>query len=111
MKISYSTKKVEKCFSDYSVMKRSIDPDWVRIIKKHIDRLEASNDFGIFLSIGLGHPEPLTGDKTGMWSLRISSNVRLIFTPINYIELTKCTEIRIEGVADYHGSKPTWYIF
>ena len=86
--------------------------DWVRNIKKHIDRLKAADYFGDFLKVGLGHPEALKGNDAGKWSLRISGNVRLIFEPnAEGDAIMICEEIQMEGVVDYHGSsKDTWYI-
>lgn len=63
MKITYANSKVEKYFSDYSKMQRKLPSDWVRTIKKHMDRLSAAECFGDFLTLGLGKPEQLTGYK------------------------------------------------
>ena len=49
MKITYANSKVEKYFSDYSKMQRELPSDWVRTIKKHMDRLIAAECFGDFL--------------------------------------------------------------
>ena len=45
------------------------------------------------------------------YSLHIAPNVRLILEP-NATQDTVmiCTEIEVEGVSDYHGSKENWYI-
>lgn len=48
MKITYANSKVEKYFSDYSKMQRELPSDWVRTIKKHMDRLIAAECFGDF---------------------------------------------------------------
>lgn len=43
--------------------------------------------------------------------MQIAPNVRLILEPNaaqDTIEI--CTEIEVEGVSDYHGSKENWYI-
>ena len=42
-------------------MQRDLPADWVRTIKKHMDRLIAAECFGDFLALGLGKPEQLTG--------------------------------------------------
>ena len=111
MKITYANKRVEKYFSDYEAMKKKISPDWVRIVKKHIDRLIAADNFEIFKSLGLGHLEPLQGKDVGKYSLRITGNVRLIIKPEQNGKSVKiCEEVLIEGVVDYHGRKQTWYI-
>lgn len=111
MKIRYANKRVEKYFSDYTEMKKKIPSDWVRTIKKHIDRLKAAETFGNFLSLNLGHPEQLKGKDQGKYSRRVRGNVRLIFRPEDDGKAALiCEEIVMEGVVDYHGGKQTWFI-
>ena len=78
MKITYANKKVEKYFTDYSKMKKKLPFEWVRAIKKLMDHLIAADNFGIFLSLGLGKPEQLSGYKQITYSLHVSADVRLI---------------------------------
>ena len=111
MRIIYANKRVEKYFSDYREMKKKIPIEWVRTIKKHIDRLRASENFGVFLELNLGHPEPLHGKDGGKYSVRVTGNVRLIIEPSSDGRaVTICEEVSIEGVVDYHGGKESWYI-
>ena len=111
MKITYANPKVERYFEDYKEMQKKIPFDWVRSIKKHIDRLQAAETFGVFLKVGLGHPEALHGNHEGEYSVRVNGNVRLIIRPdASGDSVMICEVIEIEGVADYHGSKETWYI-
>ena len=101
MRVTYASTKVEKYFSDFNKLKKELPPEWVRTIKKHLDRLEAANCFGDFLRLGLGKPE----------QLRISANARLIIEPnATQDTIMICDEIEIEGVSDYHGGKENWYI-
>jgi proteic killer suppression protein len=111
LRIIYGNKRVERYFDDYGEMKKKIEFAWVKAVKKHIDRLKASDTFGIFLKLGLGQPEPLKGSRSGSYSLRITGNVRLIIRPGgNENDVLLCNEITIEGLVDYHGGKETWYI-
>lgn len=111
MRILYANKRVEKFFSDYGEMKKAIPLEWVRTVKKHIDRLKAADTFGDFLKLNLGHPEPLHGNLEGSYSVRITGNVRLIMRPsADGKAVTICEEITMEGVVDYHGGKESWYI-
>lgn len=111
MKITYASKKIEKCFSDYSVMQKKIGAELTRSVKKHIDRLVAADTFGDFLSLGLGHPEQLSGYEQIRYSLHVSANARLIIEPnATQDTLMVCSEVEIEGVSDYHGDKDNWYI-
>lgn len=111
LKITYANKKVEKYFNDYSMMRKKLPMEWIRTIKKHMDRLEAAECFGDFLSLGLGKPEQLKGYTNIRYSLHVAPHVRLILEP-NAVQDTVmiCTEIEVEGVNDYHGSKENWYI-
>lgn len=111
MKITYTNGKVERYFTDYRKMQKKLPAEWVRTIKKHMDRLEAAECFGDFLSLRLGKPEQLVGYKNVRYSLHIAPHVRLILEP-NATQDTVmiCSEIEVEGVSDYHGDKENWYI-
>lgn len=111
MRITYANKRVEKIFLDYNKMKKELPDDWVRSIKKHMNHLIAADTFGDFLKLGLGKPECLVGYKQIRYSLRVTPNVRLIIEP-NATQDTVmiCSEIKVEGVCDYHGNKENWYI-
>lgn len=110
MKITYTNSKVKKYFEDYDKMRKKLPFEWVKTIKKHMDRLKAAEYFGDFLKLGLGKPEPLEGYPL-RYSLHVAANARLIIEP-NATQDTVmiCTEIEIEGVSDYHGRKENWYI-
>lgn len=85
--------------------------EWVRAIKKIMDHLIAADNFGVFLSLGLGKPEKLSGFRQIRYSIHISANVRLIIE-LNAAEDTVrlCQEVEVKGVSDYHGDKDNWYI-
>ena len=111
MLVKYTNGKVEKVFLDYSKMKKQIPNDWVRTIKKHLDRLEAAECFGDFLDLGVGKPERLEGYEDIRYSLHVTPNVRLIISlDAEPEKIRECTEFEVKGVCDYHGSKTTWYI-
>ena len=111
MKITYANRKVEKYFSDYSKMQKRLPFEWVRNIKKLMNYLKAAECFGDFLKLGLGKPEQLSGYERIRYSLHISANVRLVIEPDATGETVMvCTEIEVEGVVDYHGSKENWFI-
>lgn len=111
MRITYANKKVERCFEDYKEMQRRIPLEWVRVVKKHMDRLKAAETFGDFLRLNLGHPEALKGRHLGKYSVHVTGNVRLVLMPNETGDAVMiCEEISVEGVVDYHGSKESWYI-
>lgn len=111
MRITYPNKRVQRFFEDYDEMIKKIPVEWVRAVKKHVDRLRAASTFGDFLKLNLGHPEQLKGKSEGKYSVHITRNVRLILEPSEKGDAVKiCGTVQIEGVADYHGSKENWYI-
>ena len=111
MKITYANKKVEKYFSDYTMLQKKLPFEWVRTIKKHMDRLEAAECFGDFLMLNLGKPEQLKGYEQVRYSLHVAPNARLILEPgATRDTVMICSEIEVEGVCDYHGRKENWYI-
>ncbi|WP_303758230.1 hypothetical protein [Selenomonas ruminantium] len=111
MNIEYANKKVEKYFRDYSKMKKKLPEHWVQTIKQYMDLLGASDNFGIFLSLGLGKPEKLSGYKTPHYSLHITGNVRLLLKlDADTNTITICETVTVKGVDDYHGGKDNWYI-
>ncbi len=113
MQIQY-TDKVEKYFQNFSKLQKKVGIEKTKAIKKHIDNLKASNNFGIFLSLGLGKPHSLTGNHQGEYGICITANERLIVEPVCdnlSMEMLKlCDTIIIKGVEDYHGSKENWLI-
>lgn len=111
MNITYANDKVEKYFQDYTKMQRQLPFDWVRAIKKHMNRLEAAECFGDFLKLGLGKPEQLKGFGQIRYSLHVAPHARLILEPnAEQDTVMICTEVQVEGVCDYHGDKENWYI-
>lgn len=111
VEITYTNKKVEKYFKDYNKMQKKLPFEWVKTIKKHMDRLRAAECFEDFLMLGLGKPELLEGYQHMRYSLHVAPNARLIIEP-NATQDTVmiCTEVEVKGVSDYHGSKENWYI-
>ena len=113
MQIQY-TDKVEKYFEDFSILQKKIGKEKAKTIKKHINNLKASNNFGIFLSLGLGKPHSLTGNHQGEYGISVTANERLIIEPVCdnlSMEMLKlCDTIIVKGVEDYHGRKENWLI-
>ena len=76
-----------------------------------MDRLLAADNFGIFLTLGLGKPEPLKGYRAVTYAIHITPNVRLIVElKCDKEEVKNCEELEVKGVDDYHGGKENWYI-
>ena len=83
MEITYANGKVEKYFKDYKKMQKKLPFEWVKTIKKHMDRLKAAECFGDFLKLRLGKPEQLEGCHRFLF-FRISAvhSNRQIFCPL-----------------------------
>ena len=111
VEITYINNRVKKYFEDYNKMQKRLPFEWVKTIKKHMDRLKAAECFGDFLKLGLGKPEQLEGYQQIRYSLHVAPNARLIIEPnATQDTIMICTEIEVKGVNDYHGSKENWYI-
>lgn len=113
MEIIFS-KKVECFFQDYNKMIIKIGMEKSKTVKKYYDHLKAADNFSIYLSVGLGKPHPLKGDKKGWYGVWITSNFRLILEPktsdYSVNGLMSCDVVEVKGVSDYHGGKDNWII-
>ena len=111
MRITYVNNRVEKLFTDFVKMQKTIPYEWVRTIKKHLNHIEAADSFGVLMSLGLSNLEQLKGYSKPTYSLKITGNVRLIFEVKSEQDNVKeCKDIEVKGVCDYHGDKDNWYI-
>jgi len=114
VKLGYENPSVERCFSDFDLMRRKIGNDLARGAKKRHDQLRAAANFSIYLNTGLGKPHPLFGNLKGYYGISISGNIRLVVKPdaesLDPDSLKKCDSILIKGVMDYHGQKHEWLI-
>lgn len=108
---SYLNNRIKKCFEDPARLQRKIPFEWARTIKKRLDHLDAADDFGAFLSLGLGRPHPLEGYPGRCWGLHVTGNVRLVvcIRPED-VTVAQCTEYEIRGACDYHEGKENWYV-
>ena len=79
--------------------------------KKAYGQTKSGGMFWRFFEIEIGKPEQLEGCESIRYSLHVAANVRLIIEPnAEQDTVMICTEIEVEGVSDYHGSKENWYI-
>lgn len=114
MEIIYDNKMVKTLFDDWNLMARKKGSEFSRAVKKRYDQLKAAETFADYLKTGLGKPKPLSENKAGLYSVRITANKRLIVQPdiddLSLEGLKKCTKVIIKGAEDYHGTKVTTYI-
>ena len=122
MQIIYEDDSVKELFDDLcqvqmprGLMKRLIGAELTRSVKKRYDQIKAANNFGIYLSTGLGKPHSLT-DIEGCYGVHVTANWRLVIQPIaentSAEALKMCDTVQIKGVVDYHGkgAKNNWII-
>jgi proteic killer suppression protein/toxin YoeB len=93
---------------------KAIGFDLARQIKKRYDQIRAFNSFYGFQQSGYGRVESLSGNLKGYYSVRLSSNYRLIIKPksvdLSAYSLKECDTVIIKGVIDYHGRGNNWLI-
>lgn len=82
--------------------------------KKHLGKLEKAFKYTIDYMLvvpsldSLGAERPfcrhkLTGDKKGMWAIRLSGNWRMILQPLDGEEApSTVTKVRVIDIEDYH---------
>lgn len=121
MQIEFEDERVRLLFEDLGnvhrhqgLMKKTIGNELTRAVKKRYDSLNASDNFYIFLSTGLGKPHSLVGDLYGCYGVHVDAKYRLVIRPIcadlSPESLKLCTVIIIKGVVNYHGTKSNWLI-
>jgi toxin YoeB len=72
---------------------------WQKQDKKTLNRINLLiKDIQRNGNVGIGHPEPLKGDLSGLWSREIDEKNRLIYTATD----TTCT---ISECRDHYGDK------
>ena len=112
IKISYVSKRVEKCMQDSELIKRvGLQP--AKRIRLRLNQIGSALTLAEYLGIGLGKPHSLSADKKGQYGVSVSANYRIIFFPVfssDNVELDSVKEIEIIGVGDYHGGKVNWII-
>ena len=102
MKIQYRTKKLEKILTNDRQIKKNYTSFYEGIMSRLYELKSVSN-----LSLISHNPPPrkhrLSGNYEGFWSVDVSRNYRLLFTPIaDTTRETDITEIIIEGIEDTH---------
>lgn len=114
MQVNYSNKRIANLFENYSKMQKAIGFERTKAIKKHMNNIKASNNFSIYMSIGLGKPHPLEAGLKNCFGIWVTRNIRLIVEPqaenFNVNSLKLCKSVIVKGVCDYHGGKEEWII-
>lgn len=115
MEIKYENGRVQKIFSDYSIVTKRVGFEITKTLKKRIEQIRAAVNFQNWLITKLGNPHPLTeGSGYRYYGVSVTPNVRLILRPDTCDHspesFSKCTAVVVKGVCDYHGDKTNWFI-
>lgn len=101
MDVRYHTKKLQKtCLNDRE-MKKNFALPVVKSLKLRLHELEQADNLEE-LRLFPGRWEPLTADRQGTWSGRLSANWRVIISPEGEGIPAKITVVCVEEIVDYH---------
>ena len=95
-------------------MQKKHGKEFAKRAKQRIDQINAIPRFNEYVMLGLGNPHVLAGDFEGYYGVSLTGNTRIILKPISedlsVESLSKCEEVILKGVVDYHGQKDEWII-
>lgn len=104
MKITYSSKKIEKQLTDVRLIKKYYSNDFMKI-RSRLSELTAASDLAQISELPPPRRHKLRGDKNGCWGIDISKNDRIILRPVGMFDINNLqtiTEIEIVDIEDYH---------
>lgn len=115
MQIEFHDEKVQKIMCDAKLLKRKINLEIARTVKRRINQLEATDNFNEYLTkVAFGKPHSLEGSLKGCFAISVTHNFRLIVEPLetklDMESLKECKKINIKGVLEYHVGKYEWII-
>jgi plasmid maintenance system killer protein len=96
MQVSYSSKKIEKSFSDIKTKSNKLLFKNIQKVFTLIDTYDNMEDLN--KDFGILNIHPLKGDKYGEWTIKVYEGYRLIFKPVNenneFEDIREMKEIR-----------------
>lgn len=110
MKISYKSKKLEKCLSDEKQMKKRFG-NLAKKLKLRIKQLKAADNLSVMKTFPAARCHELKGNRNGQLCVDVSRNYRLIFEPTHDpppikedggLDWSKVSEIKMMEVEDIH---------
>jgi toxin HigB-1 len=77
MELRYASRDLERICTDERRMVRELGAQVAKALKLRVAELQRVREFPDLL-VGTGRWEPLTADRAGQWSARLTANYRLI---------------------------------
>ena len=111
LEIVFADRKLEKICNDHKILVRKYGHTNAKRIRRRLDDLDAAENLAVMKSLFPGRLHPLTGDKSGQFSLDLVHPLRLIFEPADEppaikedgsIDWVRVQRVRIVSIEDTH---------
>lgn len=111
MEIVFADRKLEKICNDQKALQREYGKDNAKRIRRRLDDLDAAENLAVMKTLFPGRLHPLTGDRSGQFSLDLKHPLRLIFEPADEppaikadggVDWERVHRVRIIGIVDTH---------
>lgn len=97
MEVRFRSRRLERCFEQTNEAVRTWGPEIGRRYVTRVDALLKAERVARLYEIRALDFHPLTGDRRGLYAIRLSGRWRLI------ISVQGDREVMVEEVVDYHG--------
>lgn len=104
MKISYTTKKLEKILTNERLIKKQFTGFYKKITNR-MSEIRVANNLDEIPHVPPPRRHKLDGDYNDCWGIDVSKNFRIVLRPIgdwNESDLKTINEIEILSIEDYH---------
>lgn len=104
MKISYTTKKLEKILTNERLIKMQYTGFYKKIINR-MSEIRVANNLDEIPHVPPPRRHKLDGDYNDCWGIDVSKNFRIVLRPIgdwDESDLKTINEIEILSIEDYH---------
>lgn len=104
MKITYSSKKLEKILTNPKLIKKYYSNDYHRLLNR-LSELLAANSLADIPETPPPRRHKLSGNMRNKWGIDYSKNYRIVISPEGKFDinnLNTITEIQIISLEDYH---------
>lgn len=107
MYIEIANKRIQKLINDEAALQRKYGKDCAEAIYQRLAQIEASDNIGHLLKLGIGNVEQLKGNLSGKYSIRTGKKTRIVFVPVITDDMKeddeyKATKVRVLSLEGYH---------